>query len=487
MAKKPAVTVRASAGPAGRPPPSPTTWRARSSTRARATRRGPAPSATADAPGRSGPTTCSSEPATQPDWVNLNRVADPAGRRATAAAGQPDHRHERRPHAAAALLVPAARAEGRGGPHRRRPRHRRHRTGSSTATGPRARPAARSPTGHRMRSTSYVYPGPPITNAAGRGLPGPGFELALHLWDEPRRSSSRRQLPQLPDPLLARLGRSCPVRVHLSQPGGARHEPHPLHHLERLGPGEPNAERRNGVRLDANYYYWPPTWVPEPTGLLHRLGLPAGASPTLDGSLIDVYQAATQLTDESGHDVRPLRSRTLLDNATGPDRLLRRLTANMHTDNDDNSRRRRDHRGGAGPRRARRLGDADALPGLTAATRRRSRAWRFSRGSLSFSVGPGRRRDRAAGHAARQRPDRPPAAADPQRHGRCPITTQNDQGHRRTRPSPAGAGSYVATYPAPPATPGAAPQARRSGARRRRGSRWSRCSRGARRRRPSLA
>ena len=52
---------------------------------------------------------------------------DPAGRRAAAPAGEPRDGDERGPHAAAALLVPPARREGRRGHDRRRPRQWRYR------------------------------------------------------------------------------------------------------------------------------------------------------------------------------------------------------------------------------------------------------------------------------------------------------------------------------------------------------------------------
>ena len=50
----------------------------------------------------------------------------------------------------------------------------------------------------------------------------------------------------------------------------------------------------------------------------------------LDGSLIDVYQAATQMNDESGQ-TYPLRS-TLLDRDSARG-YYGVFTANMHTDN----------------------------------------------------------------------------------------------------------------------------------------------------------
>ena len=52
----------------------------------------------------------------------------------------------------------------------------------------------------------------------------------------------------------------------------------------------------------------------------------------LDGTMIDVYQAATQMTDESGQ-TYPFTIDTLLDRALGPEGYYGVFTANMHTDN----------------------------------------------------------------------------------------------------------------------------------------------------------
>ena len=65
----------------------------------------------------------------------------------------------------------------------------------------------------------------------------------------------------------------------------------------------PKAERENGIRFDTNYYYWPGAWVQNRPGMFTGSGFPMRFADA-DGSLIDVYQAATQLTDESGIDVR---------------------------------------------------------------------------------------------------------------------------------------------------------------------------------------
>ena len=62
-----------------------------------------------------------------------------------------------------------------------------------------------------------------------------------------------------------------------------------------------------------------------------------------DGTTIDVYQAVTQMTDESGQSY-PLHINTLLDNALGATGYFGAFTANMHTDLADFGGRGR-HRG----------------------------------------------------------------------------------------------------------------------------------------------
>ena len=55
----------------------------------------------------------------------------------------------------------------------------------------------------------------------------------------------------------------------------------------------------------------------------------------LDGTLIDVYQATTQLTDESGQ-TYPFTIDTLLDRALGPEGYYGAFTVNAHNDSADN-------------------------------------------------------------------------------------------------------------------------------------------------------
>jgi hypothetical protein len=98
---------------------------------------------------------------------------------------------------------------------------------------------------------------------------------------------------------------------------------------------QPQVELGHNIRLDTNYYYWPAKWVNNTPGLFTGSGLPMRFA-TRDGRPIDVYQAATQMTDESGQ-TYPFTVDTLLDNAHGPMEHLGVFTANMHNDEAESS------------------------------------------------------------------------------------------------------------------------------------------------------
>ena len=89
-------------------------------------------------------------------------------------------------------------------------------------------------------------------------------------------------------------------------------------------------ESQKGIRFDTTYYYWPSTWINNVPGVYTGSGMPMRFA-ALDGSLIDVYQATSQLTDESGQ-TYPFNVNTLLDNALGATGYYGAFTANMHTD-----------------------------------------------------------------------------------------------------------------------------------------------------------
>src|SRR5204863_2853183 len=93
---------------------------------------------------------------------------------------------------------------------------------------------------------------------------------------------------------------------------------------------QPQVELNHRIRLDENYYYWPGSWVQDRPGLFTGSGMPMRFA-TATGTTIDVYQAATQLTDESGQ-TYPKNINALLNNALGGLGYYGAFTANMHTD-----------------------------------------------------------------------------------------------------------------------------------------------------------
>ena len=93
---------------------------------------------------------------------------------------------------------------------------------------------------------------------------------------------------------------------------------------------QPKVELANGIRLDTNYYYWPGSWVQNRPGFMTGSGMPMRFAD-IDGALIDVYQAATQMTDESGQ-TYPFTPTPCWTTRSARAGYYGAFTANMHTD-----------------------------------------------------------------------------------------------------------------------------------------------------------
>jgi hypothetical protein len=173
-----------------------------------------------------------------------------------------------------------------------------------------------------VRSSSYVYPGTPLTDAQASSYTAEGFEVGLHVntgcadWTpgslesfySDQLASWSSQFSSIPSPSSNRT--HCIAWSDYAT--------------------QPKIELNHGIRLDTNYYYWPPSWVQDRPGLFTGSAMPQRFAD-LDGTTIDVYQAATQMTDESGQSY-PFTINTLLDRALGPQAYYGVFTANMHTD-----------------------------------------------------------------------------------------------------------------------------------------------------------
>jgi hypothetical protein len=178
-----------------------------------------------------------------------------------------------------------------------------------------------------VRGTSYIYPYNGLTNSQASTYNTAGFEVALHVntncADWTLASLASFYTNQLSEWLAA----------YDSLPPPVTNRTHCIVWSDYVT--QPQVELVNGIRLDTNYYYWPSTWVNDHPGFFTGSGMPMRfAKP--DGTIIDVYQATTQMTDESGQSY-PYTIDTLLDRAIGPEGYYGVFTANMHTDDVESS------------------------------------------------------------------------------------------------------------------------------------------------------
>ena len=189
--------------------------------------------------------------------------------------------------------------------------------------------AAASPSGCSVarwecpRFSSYIYPSTPMTNAQAATFHDQGFEVGLH----PQNNCTNYVSYQgLADTYTSQLGTWRAKYTSLPSPTTSR-----FHCIVWSDwASQPKAELASGIRLDTNYYYYPGSWIADRPGFMTGSGMPMRFADT-DGTMIDVYQAATQMTDESGQ-TYPFTPNTLLDRALGPQGYYGAFTANLHTD-----------------------------------------------------------------------------------------------------------------------------------------------------------
>ncbi len=257
----------------------------------------------------------------QPDWVNLNKVAIPQADEqqrllanmilsmASTRTLLPRFWYFPRGHAALVVMT--------GDDH-----------GNNGTAGRFDQYLAVSPAGgsvadwEAIRATSYIYPTTPMTDAQAAAYRDAGFEIGLHLttgcanytadslagFFAQQLSEFSARFPSLPSPTT-----------------------HRMHCIAWSGYTIlPEVGLQFGIRLDTSYYYYPPSWVADRPGLFNGSGM-AMRFATTNGNVIDVYQAATPMTDESGQ-TYPYTINALLDRALGPEGFYGAFVANMHTD-----------------------------------------------------------------------------------------------------------------------------------------------------------
>ena len=174
-----------------------------------------------------------------------------------------------------------------------------------------------------IRSTSYIFTEPTLlSNAQAAAYNAQGFEVALHL----NTGCSTYNFASLDAFFTNQLSLFTNTYPSLPPPVTQR-----IHCIAWSGyTTAPQDELLHGMRLDATYYFYPPSWVADQPGIFTGSAMPM-RYVTTNGSLIDVFQAAVQMTDESGQ-TYPKTVDALLDGALGPQEYYGTYVANMHTD-----------------------------------------------------------------------------------------------------------------------------------------------------------
>lgn len=173
-----------------------------------------------------------------------------------------------------------------------------------------------------IRSTSYIYSGIPLGNEQASAFNAAGFEVGLHV--------STNCAEFTPSSLDSAFGDQLIKwsEKYSSLPRPVTNRTHCVVWSDYAT--QPIVEFAHGIRLDTTYYYWPGSWVANRPGFFTGSGMPMRFTDS-GGHLIDVYQAATQMTDES-RQTYPYTVHALLDRAIGPEGYYGAFVANMHTD-----------------------------------------------------------------------------------------------------------------------------------------------------------
>ena len=173
-----------------------------------------------------------------------------------------------------------------------------------------------------VRGTSYIYTPTPLTNAQAATYTAQGFEVGLHITtdcnDFTAASLEATYVQQIADWVAKYSSIPAPITQR--------------HHCIVWSDWVTAAKTQlnHGMRLDVSYYFWPPSWVNNTPGLFTGSAMPMRLAD-LNGALIDVYEATSQMTDESGQQY-PFTIDTLLDRAVGAEGYYGAYTINAHTD-----------------------------------------------------------------------------------------------------------------------------------------------------------
>jgi Domain of unknown function (DUF4082)/Bacterial Ig-like domain/Bacterial Ig domain len=173
-----------------------------------------------------------------------------------------------------------------------------------------------------LRGTSYIFTNTPLSDAQASAYNAAGFEVSLHINTDCANYTAASLDANYTTQLAAWQAKYTSLPAPVSQ----------RHHCIVWSDWTTGAEVQlsKGMRLDTSYYFWPPEWMNNTPGLFTGSAMPMRFSG-LGGNLIDVYQATTQMTDESGQ-TYPFTVDSLLDRAVGAEGYYGVYTVNAHTD-----------------------------------------------------------------------------------------------------------------------------------------------------------
>ena len=188
-----------------------------------------------------------------------------------------------------------------------------------------------------VRGTSNIFVGSIPPEEAAKAA-SEGFEIGLHVYtrcvDWPTKS-----VPQSDGTFSSQVDRGYAEFLYTRQLESFGTEypalPSPIsNRIDCVTWGDydtqPQVELSHGIRLDTNYYFWPPKWVKNQPGYFTGSAMPMRFAKR-DGTIVDVYQATTQMTDESAQEY-PFTVEILLSKALGTAEFYGVLTVNMHND-----------------------------------------------------------------------------------------------------------------------------------------------------------
>jgi len=165
-----------------------------------------------------------------------------------------------------------------------------------------------------------MYTSAPLSNEQASNYSNAGFEVALHV-DTHCADWKPDSLESLYADQFGQWGDK-----YISLPPPVTNRTHCVVWSDYVT--QPLVELKHGIRLDTTYYYWPPEWINNRPGFFTGSGMPMKFADS-SGNLIDIYQTATQMTDESGQ-VYPFTIDELLHRAMGPEGYYGAFVANFH-------------------------------------------------------------------------------------------------------------------------------------------------------------